>query len=226
METFRTITAGQASGMGNLRARKIKNSRDGQGLLLCKHRYGGYLQQMYEKIVFPHTGTRCHAILYLFQPIGSVSPRKRFLEIFGYTLVELMISIAIVGALAAIAIPNYISSVEKARTTKVISEMKMIEKEILLYAMKNEGFPDSLADVGMDRIFDLWGNPYQYLNIAGTKGQGNMRKDHFLVPINSDFDLYSMGPDGRSASPLTSKLSRDDIIRASNGKYFGIAAEY
>jgi general secretion pathway protein G len=46
------------------------------------------------------------------------------------------------------------------------------------------------------------------------------------VPINTDFDLYSMGPDGRSAPPLTASDSRDDIVRANNGRFVGIAADY
>jgi general secretion pathway protein G len=50
-----------------------------------------------------------------------------------------------------------------------------------------------------------------------------MRKDRFLVPINSDFDLYSMGKDGESVPPLTAQKSRDDIIRANDGAYIGPA---
>jgi len=46
------------------------------------------------------------------------------------------------------------------------------------------------------------------------------------VPINTDFDLYSMGPDGRSAPPLTAKHSRDDIVRANDGAFIGLASDY
>ncbi|MCP5251868.1 MAG: hypothetical protein H6939_09135 [Burkholderiales bacterium] len=46
------------------------------------------------------------------------------------------------------------------------------------------------------------------------------------MPINSDYDLYSMGKDGASVSPLTAKASRDDIIRANNGRFIGRAADY
>ena len=53
-----------------------------------------------------------------------------------------------------------------------------------------------------------------------------MRKDHRLVPINSDYDLYSMGKDGRSVSPLTARHSHDDIIRANDGDYVGLAKDY
>jgi len=47
-----------------------------------------------------------------------------------------------------------------------------------------------------------------------------------MVPINSDFDLYSMGKDGRSVAPLTAKDSRDDIVRANDGGYVGLASEF
>jgi general secretion pathway protein G len=48
-------------------------------------------------------------------------------------------------------------------------------------------------------------------------------KRPFLVPINTNYDLYNMGPDGRSGTPLTANHSRDDIIRANNGEYIGPA---
>lgn len=55
---------------------------------------------------------------------------------------------------------------------------------------------------------------------------GKKRKDKSLHPLNTDYDLYSMGPDGRSVSPLTAKASRDDIIRANNGGFIGVAEDY
>jgi general secretion pathway protein G len=58
------------------------------------------------------------------------------------------------------------------------------------------------------------------------KGNGKARKDKFLVPINSDYDLYSDGQDGQSASPLTAKASQDDIVRAANGRYVGLASQF
>ena len=80
----------------------------------------------------------------------------------------------------------------------------------------------------MHTMQDPWGNPYQYLNLSDPKlkGKGQARKDHNLVPINSDFDLYSMGKDGASVSPLTAKASRDDIVRANNGRFIGRAKDY
>jgi general secretion pathway protein G len=53
-----------------------------------------------------------------------------------------------------------------------------------------------------------------------------MRKDKSLVPINTQFDLYSVGPDGQSRPPLTAAVSRDDVIMANDGAYIGPAASY
>jgi general secretion pathway protein G len=93
--------------------------------------------------------------------------------------------------------------------------------------LRYEGFPmpGSLAGVGLGNLLDPWGNPYVYLNLEGAP-PGAARKDRFLVPINSDYDLYSMGPDGKTTAPLTAKAARDDIIRANDGAYVGPAAGY
>ena len=147
-------------------------------------------------------------------------------KVTGFTLIELMVTIAIIGTLAGIATPMYINYIEKAKIARCTTEMKMIERAITIYFFDVESYPSSLSDIGMDSILDPWGNPYEYLNIETAKGKGKLRKDHSLVPINSDFDLYSKGPDGKSQSPLTANASRDDIIRANNGQFFGVASDY
>lgn len=142
----------------------------------------------------------------------------------GFTLIEIIVSFAILGILAAVAIPLYAGYIDKARNETCISDIKGIASKITSYYADNSVYPDSLAEVGYATYRDCWGkNPYQYLNIQTAKNKGKMRKDRFLVPINSDFDLYSMGKDGESTPPLTAKKSRDDIIRANDGAYIGLA---
>ncbi len=46
------------------------------------------------------------------------------------------------------------------------------------------------------------------------------------MPINSDYDLWSSGKDGASSPPLTAKPSRDDIVRANNGRFVGLASDF
>ncbi len=138
-----------------------------------------------------------------------------------------MISIAIAATLAAIAIPNYVRYTERARVARAIAEVKNIEKAVYNFFSDHDEFPDSLSQVGFGGYQDPWGNPYRYLRIdGGGPGKGKMRKDHSLVPVNSDFDLYSMGRDGASQGPFTAKASQDDIVRANNGGYVGLVSNY
>ena len=144
----------------------------------------------------------------------------------GFTILELLTVIAIVGALSAIAIPAYTNYIEKAKETRAIADILTLEKDIEAYEIINETLPDSLDDVGRGSFEDPWGNPYRYLNFTKTQGTGKMRKDRFMVPINTFYDLYSMGKDGKSSSPLTARSSYDDIIRANDGGYIGPAYSY
>jgi len=139
----------------------------------------------------------------------------------GFTLIELIVVIGIVSALSGIGIPAYMGYIEKAKNTKAISEIRLLEKEILVYEADGGTLPDTLDDIGRGNLLDPWGNPYQYLNFENIKGKGKKRKDHNMVPINEFFDLYSMGKDGKSSSPLTANASHDDIIRAYDGQYVG-----
>ena len=86
--------------------------------------------------------------------------------------------------------------------------------------------PDTLADVSLDTKVDPWNRPYQYFNLRTAKGNGQARKDKKLAPLNSDFDLYSVGPDGLTAAQLNNSKSRDDVVRARDGGFLGTAEEF
>ncbi len=142
-----------------------------------------------------------------------------------FTLIELLIAVAILGVSAAIAIPIYNEYKVKLETAKAIRDIVNIQVAVESYFQAKDTYPTSLTDVNMDQLLDPWGNFYVYLNLAGAP-IGQVRKDQALVPINSDFDLYSMGPDGASVAPLTAMASRDDIVRANNGSFIGVASDY
>ena len=86
----------------------------------------------------------------------------------GFTLVELMIVVAIMATLAGISIPYYFRYIEMVRTKTVILDIRMIEKEITLFVMANDRYPNDLAEIGLDTLLDIWGNPYRYLPVEGT----------------------------------------------------------
>ena len=137
--------------------------------------------------------------------------------------------------------------VNTAYVVAAIGDIKKIQYDIEWYYAGNGSFPESLAAAKIEQRLDPWGEPYQYLKIAGAQaeaGNGNgggkdkggsgggdgkadgARKDKNLHPLNSDFDLYSKGRDGKSQLPITAEPSRDDIIRANNGGFIGLAKNY
>ena len=155
----------------------------------------------------------------------------------GFTLIELMLVVAIIGIFVAIAMTSYNRFVEKARATQAVVDIGGIVRSIYIFKGEKGYLPDSLVAIGVS-LKDPWGNPYLYTRIddsgapasagkgKGKGGVGGLRKDKSLVPINSDFDLYSKGKDGRSVGPLTAPQSQDDIIRANNGSFIGLAEDY
>ena len=143
----------------------------------------------------------------------------------GFTLPEMMIVLVIIGLLAAIAFPQYQRYVERAQVGQAIRDITEISALIERNHSMTFSYPASLAEIGEARL-DPWGNAYEYLNIGTARNRGQLRKNRNLVPINSDFDLYSRGKDGQSRSPLTARASRDDIVRGNNGGFVGLASEY
>lgn len=145
----------------------------------------------------------------------------------GYTLLELMLAVIVGGVVVTLGTSNYAAYVKRARNSAAIADIGRIQLAVDRYAFNRDSqLPPDLTDIGMDALRDPWGNAYVYLRFAGLKGTGAMRKDKNLVPINTEYDLYSKGPDGRSSAALTAQASRDDIVRANDGGYIGVAADY
>ena len=111
----------------------------------------------------------------------------------GFTLVELAVVVLILGTLAAMAAPAYTNYINAAKVTRAIGDIRALEKDIVTYEAANGPPPLTLADIGRGGLLDPWKRPYEYLNFSTIKGKGPMRKDRFLVPLNSTYDLYSKG---------------------------------
>jgi general secretion pathway protein G len=120
----------------------------------------------------------------------------------GFTLIEIMVVVVIIGLLAAVILPNVFGNVGKAQRTKAKSDIQALESALTMYKLDNFKYPST--DIGLEALVqrpndptvknwreggyvrriskDPWGNPYQYI-FPGTHGQ--------------EYDLYSFGADGQ-----------------------------
>lgn len=144
----------------------------------------------------------------------------------GFSMIEMMIALVIFALVATFAVPAYRDHVIRAKSSKAIGDIGIIAVVIERYRLRNGNRPPPNLDL-IDRAWlDPWGAPYIYTLLEGGINKGSARKNKNLVPLNTDYDLYSKGPDGESTAPLTAKKSQDDILRANNGAFLGIAEDY
>ena len=67
----------------------------------------------------------------------------------------------------------------------------------------------------------------QFLEPLDQQGVVEIKpKERQLFPLNTDYDLFSLGPDHQTAVSLGDAVGLDDVIRANNGGYFGLASNY
>lgn len=138
----------------------------------------------------------------------------------GFTMVELLVVLVIIGILAAIGISSFTGFRDNAKSSVAMSEIKELERGIIAYVLEKGTYPAVatwLTDLNREGLVDPWGQPYIYA-VAGTRFLG--------VDQNHDFDLYSMGTDRESDPDLLNSKSSDDIIRFSDGAYIGLKSKF
>lgn len=143
----------------------------------------------------------------------------------GFTLIETMMMVAVLGVLVGIAMPLYQAYRDRVRSRMAAQEISAMAGVVQRFELDRRALPASLDLIGLGGKLDPWGRPYVYYNVEAN-GRGGARKDRRLNPLNTDFDLYSRGPDGKTKPQVSQKDSLDDLIRASNGRFVGIAADF
>jgi len=104
----------------------------------------------------------------------------------GFTLIEIMVVIVILGVLAALVVPSVLSRTDDARNVAAKSDLAAIRQALKLYRLDQKRYPTAQEGLGalakhLERIpMDPWGNPYQYLNPG----------------VHGEVDVFSYGADG------------------------------
>lgn len=135
----------------------------------------------------------------------------------GFTLIEIMVVVVILGILAALVVPQVMNRPDQAKVTVAKGDIKAVAAALDMYKLDNYGYPTTQQ--GLEALVerpsgapqpknwnkdgylkrlpkDPWGNDYQYL-APGTRGA---------------FDLYSLGADGREGgSDLNADIGNWDL---------------
>lgn len=133
--------------------------------------------------------------------------------------------VAIVAALTTVAIPRIQDAIERARVARAIGDIRVLQADL----KEQDSLPASLSGIGRAGLLDPWGHPYQYLRFPDGVARGAVpgaRLDRFMVPLNDEFDLYSLGKNGQTAAAITSSAGQDDVVRAVDGGFIGLAARF
>jgi general secretion pathway protein G len=142
----------------------------------------------------------------------------------GFTLAETLIAAALLAVGADAIVGGISGQLERMRIEQAKQQIGQIESAIEGYRTRHHELPGSLADLGSAVPLDPWGRSYEYANFDASGALGQRNYDG--LPINSEYDLYSLGPDGRTAADLWNESARDDIVRARDGGFVGVAADF
>ncbi len=147
----------------------------------------------------------------------------------GLTLIELISVLVILGILAAMGTRQLNEVRHQAQVARAIGDIRAIQTDLTTIEIGGQPLPGSLNEIGRGGMVDPWGTPYVYFPFPPTKGGApppGSRRDRFLVPINSTYDLYSMGRDRKTSIPLTGAAGRDDIVRGNDGGFIGLGSRF
>ena len=148
----------------------------------------------------------------------------------GFSLLELMMAVGLIGILSAIAVPSYQRYMERAKVSEAVQELGQIQLRVERFRTRNMRLPTTLAEAttGLPAtiLTDPWGQDYVYYNYAAGTTPDPTRRDQNLKPLNTDYDLYSIGKDGATHKQLNNSASEDDVVRALDGSFLGYAKDF
>lgn len=135
----------------------------------------------------------------------------------GFTLVELMLVVVIIGLLAGVAVPNLMGRLEEAKEARAKADIVTVENALEMYGLHmgeypstDEGLKSLMSNVGG---YDEWNGPYLKKGVPKDPWKNEYIYKAESSHENVDFDLYSMGADKQENTDddITNWIKEDEM---------------
>ena len=132
----------------------------------------------------------------------------------GFTLIELLIVVAIIGIIAAIAIPNLLNAIDRGKQKRTMADMRSLGTAVESYAVDNNVYPIATTAAALKTIVEAGA----YIkNMPSTDGWSHTFQ---VASATTEYTLYSQGKDGSGAVCTTGTTNTfDDEICFINGQF-------
>lgn len=140
--------------------------------------------------------------------------RRRGRGHHGFTLIELLVVVAVIGILAALAVPNLLNAMHRAKQKRTMADLRSVAQSVEQYAIDHAGHPIAADIVTLAEVL----TPIYAREVPRLDGWNR------LLAVDSTFEAYTLGSGGKDGGPLnfvggpTSDL--DDAIIYINGQFW------
>ena len=131
----------------------------------------------------------------------------------GFTLIELLIVVAIIGIIAAIAIPNLLNAIDRGKQKRSMADMRSIGTAVESYAVDNNVYPTASDAATLVTVVQ----PLYIKTMPTADGWSNLFQ---VASITSQYTIYSRGKDGTGSTCTAGTTSTfNDEICFDNGQF-------
>jgi general secretion pathway protein G len=133
----------------------------------------------------------------------------------GFTLIELLIVVAIIGIIAAIAIPNLLNAIDRGKQKRTMADMRSLGTAVESYAVDNNVYPQATSAAALKTIVEAGA----YIKNMPT--QDGWSHDFQVAAVTTEYTLYSKGKNNTGAATCATgtTASFSDSICFINGQF-------